>query len=146
MKIKSILVAVELDSKSASLELAISLAEQYDAQLTVINVIHDPLVEAEKYVYPLGDDDKTQLKNMEAKLGRLIDRTLRKLRKTMMVTTHVLRGKPEVIIDKEIKRHNVNLLVLGHRPEWRLEHLLFGRALDHIVTKSSCAVMVVPEP
>lgn len=45
----------------------------------------------------------------------------------------------------ETKMQNVDLLVLGHRAEWRIEHLLFGQTLDHIVSKSSCAVLVVPE-
>ena len=145
MKIKSILVAVELDSKSESLELAISLAEKYDSALTVINVINDPLVDAEKYVYPLGDDDRVQQKHNEDRLNKIVDKTMRRLGQKRMVTIHVLRGKPEEILNKEIKNHNANLLIVSHRPEWKLEHLMLGRALNRIVTQSSCAVLVIPE-
>jgi len=145
MKIKSILVAVELENKSASLEIALSLAEKYDAELTVINVIHDPLVNAERYVYPLGDDDKAQHQHSEERLKKLVDKTMRRFEQKRLVTTHVLRGKPEAIVDQEIKRHNVDLLVVSHRPEWKIEYLMFGRKLTHIVTQSSCAVLVIPE-
>lgn len=145
MEIKRILVAIKPAERSAALETAMSLAEKYDADLTILSVLDDVLIKAEKHVYPMGNDDATARGEIHCALERLIAVSRGDSEYAYRITTKVLDGKRESLILSESKMENVDLLVLGHRAEWRIEHLLFGRTLDHIVSKSSCAVLVVPE-
>jgi nucleotide-binding universal stress UspA family protein len=150
MQMKRILVAIDRttitqDTDSAALEIAVSLADKYGGELKAITVIDDPLVEAEKHVYPIGDDDVIERNEAQARLDRLIKKTLKKLGLQQSVPSLVMNGKRENIIMKVVQQEDIDLLVVGHRPELPIEHMLFGRTLDHIVAKSSCAVLVVPE-
>jgi nucleotide-binding universal stress UspA family protein len=151
MQIKRILATIELttidsNSSSATLEAALSLAVRYGSDLLALNVIDDPLVEAEKHVYPVGDDDLIERNEAQVQLDRLIKRTIKKLAVQHPITILVESGKSEDVLLKVVQQQQIDMLVVGHRPEWRIEHLLFGRILDHIVAKSSCAVLVIPEP
>ena len=146
MRVKRILAAIELEHNLSTLDAAFSIAEKFDAELAVLHVIDDPLVEAEKSVYPLGEDGEIQQARAEKKLRKLIDGLVAKRSIANEVKPLVVRGKLGKIVQKEISRLDIDLLVIGHRSEWPLEHFLFGRGLNRIVDKSSCVVLVVPEP
>jgi nucleotide-binding universal stress UspA family protein len=146
MRIKRILAVIDLESNRSTLDAAFSLAEKFSAELTILHVIDDPLVEAQKRMYPLGDDDEIQLARVEKRLTRLIDKMVTKRQIISGVKAQVFRGKTKSVVRREISSLKIDLLVVGHRPEWRLEHFLSGRKMDPIVNKSSCLVLVVPEP
>jgi nucleotide-binding universal stress UspA family protein len=146
MRIRRILAVIDSESNLPTLDAAFSIAEKFDAELTVLQVIEDPLVEAEKSVYPLGEDDQIQLARTEKKLKKLIGgvSSARKIAKE--IGTLVVRGKTAKVVERQTTRLDIDLLVVGHRPEWRIEHFLSGRKLDRIVNRSSCLLLIVPEP
>lgn len=146
MRIKQVLAAVDLESNLLTLDAAFSIAEKFDAELTILHIIDDPLVNAERHVYPLGKDDQIQLSRSEKKLMKLIDGLLSKRKLAAGAKALVVRGKTQKVLRREISSLKIDLLVIGHREEWRLEHFLSGRKLDRIVNRSSCMVLVVPEP
>jgi nucleotide-binding universal stress UspA family protein len=146
MQVNRILAAAGLNPSAKTLEAAISLAIKFDSELVAISVVDDLLVEAEKYVYPLGNDDLIEQNSMLVQLNSLVYKLAAKLDYKRPVTTLAVVGNREHTILSEIEKRKIQLLVIGHRSEWRIEHWLFGKAFDHIVNKSSCAVLVVPEP
>jgi nucleotide-binding universal stress UspA family protein len=146
MRVNRILAAIDLEHNFATLDAAFSIAEKYDAELVVLHVIDDPLVDAEKRVYPLGTDDRTQQTRVEKKLSKRVLELASKRNVSKEVKILVVRGKPGKVVRRQTINLEIDILIIGHRAEWRLEHFLFGRALGRIVDRSSCMVLVVPEP
>ncbi len=126
----------------------ISLARKYNAELSILHVIHNPfglegwnlpIVSLEQDFKKLFDEAKSDL-----------DRIIREEKaKGFPIKELIKNGDPTEEIIKTVKEEKIDLLVLLAHEEWRLEHFLFGRSNEELVRRLPCTVMFVknePKP
>lgn len=138
-----ILVAIDFSENSESaFEYALTLAKQFNAELTIIHVINEPVdlrgfyvphisfVELEKEI------EEGAVKMMETfcntKLGSFTNF------KTALVT-----GIPYDEINAMARKIDASLIVLGTHGRTGLDHILFGSTAERVVRSADCPVLTV---
>ncbi|APG28127.1 universal stress protein [Syntrophotalea acetylenivorans] len=148
-KIDRILV-VSRSTKSCqkTVHYGISLARQYNAELFILHVEHNPFGTKgwSLPIFSLEEDYKKLLQEAKKDLDRIIaqEKTAGLPIREMIVT-----GEPTKEIVKVVEEENIDLLVLLSHEEWHLEHFLFGRTNRELVRKMPCSIFLVkkdPEP
>ena len=143
--IARILCAVDFSTASlTAFARALSIAEETDANLTVLNVI-EPLPELVKGS-PLLDwsDDHTTRAATIARLTRLRALVPRNANDYCTVRTAVLEGRAWQQILALAEREQSDLIVLGVHGRNALEAALFGSNSRNVITHAHCPVLVVP--
>jgi len=126
----------------------LSLARKYDAELSIIHVIHNPFG-LEGWNLPmvsLAKDYENLVKEAKADL----DDVLRKERAGGLNVRELIRdGDPVEEVIKAVEEEQIDLLVMLAHEEWHLEHFLFGRSNAELVRRMPCSIMFVkkePQP
>lgn len=126
----------------------VSLARQYNAELFVLHVEHNPFGTKgwSLPIVSLEEDYKRLLQEAKKDLGRIIAQE-----KTagLPIREMIVAGEPTKEIIKVVEEENIDLLVLLAHEEWHLEHFLFGRTNRELVRKMPCSIFLVkkdPEP
>jgi nucleotide-binding universal stress UspA family protein len=120
----------------------ISLARRYDAELSILHVIHNPfglegwnlpVVSLEQEYKKLFEDAKDDL-----------DRVIREEKaKGFPIKEIIKKGEPTEEILKTVKEEKIDLLVLLAHEEWKLEHFLFGRSNEDLARRMPCSILFV---
>lgn len=148
-KIKHILVVsrmVKYDAKA--IHYGASLAQKYEAQLTVIHVIHDPFgIEGWNLPMPnLEKDYQNLLKKTRKELDLI---TEQERARGVAIDVMLKEGDPTKEILNTIKEKQIDLLVMLAHEEGHLEHFLFGRSNHELLLKMPCSILLVkkePQP
>ena len=137
-----LVVSRMIQSCRKAIQVGVSLAKRYNAELYVIHSIHNPFglkgwslgtLSIEKEYQKLLVDTKRQLSALvEA------EKT-----KGMSIQELVREGEPTEEILKTIEQEKIDLLVMLAHKEGRLEDLLFQRSNDELVRKMPCSIMLV---
>ena len=142
---KHIICAVDFSTPSlTALAHALSIAEESDAHLTLLNVIEMPPELSNPP--PPPDFDIYQVR-AAAEAGRLTQ--LRALipehaREFCTVETAVLEGGASRQVLRVAEQQNADLIVLGVHGRHALDLAVFGSNSKDVVTRSHCPVLVVP--
>ena len=142
---KHIICAVDFSTPSlTALAHALSIAEESDAHLTLLNVIEMP---PELSAPPPPPDFDIYQVRAEAEAGRLT--RLRALvpehaRDFCTVETAVLEGGASRQILRLAEQQDADLIVLGVHGRHGLDLAIFGSNSKDVVTKAHCPVLVVP--
>jgi nucleotide-binding universal stress UspA family protein len=120
----------------------VSLARQYNAELFVLHVEHNPFG-VKGWNLPmvsLGEDYKRLLQETKKDLDKVIARE-----KTagLPIRELVVAGEPTEEVIKVVEEEHIDLLVLLAHEEWHLEHFLFGRTNRELVRKMPCSILLV---
>jgi len=144
VEIKTILVPTDLPPESmAAIRYALTLAQQFDANLTLLHVLEEPytsdteleLGAKELPVLKKGDEER-ELALLEEEI-RLEHRNCRSCFRV---------GIPFRQIVHEAENIAASLIVISsHNYRW-LEHLLHGSTTEFILHRTLCPVLVVKEP
>lgn len=137
------------DSSLAALELAISLAVEADARLTLLHVLEWPWREPPPP--ELGDVPEEVAKRLEAyrrereaharvRLEGLLPESVRMSSKPDIL---VLNGKAYVEVLRAAADGAADLIVMGVRGHQRLEVLAFGSSANQVVRRATCPVLTV---
>jgi nucleotide-binding universal stress UspA family protein len=120
----------------------ISLAKQYHAKLFVMHVIHDPFsVDGWNLSIPSLKQDYEKLVQ---KARKDIDRTIKaEQAEGLEITEWVRDGKPVDTILKVVEDEKIDLVLMLAHEEGRLEHYLFGRAIEELIRKMPCSIFLV---
>lgn len=120
----------------------VSLARQYQAELVVLHVEHNPfglkgwnlpIVSLEKDYQKLLEDAKKDL-----------DRLIAQEKTAGLPIREIIRGgEPVEEILRVVKDEHIDLLVLLAHEEWHLEHFLFGRTNRELVRLMPCSIFLV---
>ena len=132
VQIRRILFCVDFSAHSdAGLRYALSLAQEYNAELTMLHVIEDSV--------GAKDPEKVRAEATE-KLRRLLPSS-----GPMggMVKTHVSIGKPYAEIVRYARETAADLIILGVRGRNVLDLALFGSTTHRVIQQSSCPVLAV---
>jgi universal stress protein A len=125
----------------------LSLAKQYECELYVLHIIHNPFG-LEGWNVPiislkeLNEEYEKMQQEARADLDRMVEEGKAK---GIPVQVMVKEGHPNKELFKVIMDEKIDLLILLAHEEWRLEHVLFGRANDEIVRRMPCSVMLVKQ-
>ena len=138
---KNILVPVDFGEPSRhALEVAIDLAKQNGAALTVLHVFDVPLSYAGMDLSPMD-----LLAPMWAAAQAELDSTLAKVKPALPNATQCMaRGVPWREILTMIERTHPNLVVVGKHGRTGLERVFLGSVAEKIVRLSPVPVLTVP--
>jgi len=145
VNIKNILVPVSFaPSCGKAIEMAARIATAFKSKLYVLNVYKTP----PRLFFSVGGVlfPKSMEQERAENIGRLdefVRRELKRLKLSLEVEELEFEDKdPMETIINVAKEKKVDLIVLGHHEETRLEHFLFGRNINNIVDKAPCDVIV----
>lgn len=120
----------------------ISLARKYNAELSILHVIHNPfgLEGWNLPVVSLEQEYKKLFEEAKANLDRIIRA---EKAKGFPIKEIIKNGEPTEEILKTVKEEKIDLLILLAHEEGRLEHFLFGRSNEDLARKMPCSIMFV---
>lgn len=143
--ISKILVPVSFaPSNEKAMKMAADIAASSKAKLYILNVYKT----LPQLFYSVGGNlfSKSMEQERAEKiktLDQFVKREVKKLRLSLDVEEIEIKDKhPIDAIIEVAKDKKVDLIVLGHHEESKLEHLLFGRNIHKIVDGAPCDVVV----
>ncbi|HVJ94316.1 MAG TPA: universal stress protein [Labilithrix sp.] len=140
---KNILVPVDFSEPSnRALEVAIDLAKQYDASLTVLHVFDVPLAYAGMGMSPID-----LLTPMVEAARKQLDATLAETRGSISSATAILaQGTPWREILDAIPQRHADLIVMGTHGRRGVGRALLGSVTEKVVRLSPVPVLTVRPP
>ncbi len=136
MHIQHILVPMDFSSDAEhALEQAIELAKQFQARLTLMNVMYFPVVADVNLVAYYGEIETG------AKQG-IADYEERAKEAGLSVDTVIVSGTPFREIVETAKTQQVDLIVMGTHGRTGMHHMLIGSVAERVVRLAPCPVMV----
>ena len=149
MGYKRILVPVSFaPSCKKAIRMAAGMAVAYGSRLLVLNVYK----KLPRMFYSAGGalyskDIERQREDAIKELERFVHHELYGTGiKLNVEEMEVLEDDPVTGILGVAKEKDVDLIILGHHEESRLEHILFGRNIDRIIKRAPCDVIVTRTP
>ena len=120
----------------------ISLARKYNAELTVVHIIHDPFG-YEGWNLPMMSLEK-EYENMIKEAKADLDWMIREEKgKGLPIRELIREGDPVEEVLQIVKEEKIDLLLVSHHEETRLEHFLFCRSNDELIRKMPCSIQLV---
>jgi nucleotide-binding universal stress UspA family protein len=120
---------------------AVSLAEKYGAELSVIHVI-DTLW-SQGWNLPTMSQDESRAREME-RIQSELDKIIGKETKGNVKIKKIIKeGDPIEEIMKVIEEEKIDLVILRAHKEGRIERFLVGGSNDAIIRKMPCSVFLV---
>jgi len=145
VNVKNILVPVSFaPSCGKAMEMAARIATVFMAKLYVLNVYKTP----PRLFFSVGGVlfPKSMEQERAEHIGRLdefVRREMKRLKLSIEVEELEIEDKdPMETILNVAKEKKIDLIVLGHHEETRLEHFLFGRNIHDIIDGAPCDVIV----
>ena len=133
-----------LESSLKSLEYAISVAEETDAQLTLLHVVE--MLAALGGQEPLVADDqfaRLRLATIADARRRLNDLIPDDARAYCTIDAVVVEGRAYKQILCHAKESRADLIVMGVHGRGAIDLLLFGSTVQHVLRASTCPVLIV---
>lgn len=131
-----------------AVEQGISLATQYQGELFVLHVVHNPFG-YEGWNLPivsLEKDYQKLLVETRAALDQMVEAARAK---GLSATVLISEGDPTKEVLAAVKAHQIDLMILLAHDEGRIEHLFFNRSNNDLIRHLPCSVMLVkkePQP
>ncbi len=143
MKFERILFPTDFSDHAAHAQrVAVSLAQQYNAELHLIHV-----VQLFSYVVDFGMDNSAQYQSVHDSLQKMMDALLDDLADAPFpITGELIQGEPVKEIIRTARKDDSSLIVLGTHGRAALEHALLGSIAEKVVRKAPCPVLTVPLP
>lgn len=137
---RRILVAYDASAAARhALEVAMSLAEAFDATLILLNVVPPAMGNGGEYVCSLEWLDAIHHREAEQMLARVRG----DLGASVPVRQVVRRGAPVDEILAAADESGADTIVMGKRPRGRLAHFLHGSTAEAVVHRAACPVVTV---
>jgi universal stress protein A len=128
-----------------ALHYGISVARSYQAELSILHIIHDTFEVSGAALYlPRLADLEEAYKNMVEEVKRDFAAMIEAEHATGMAIKETIKdGEPAAEIFKAVETDEIDLLVMAHHEEDRIEHYLFCRDDEKIIRKMPCSIMLV---
>ena len=132
------------DCKKA-LHHGISLARSYRAELSILHIIRDmfELTGGLLYASSLGDLEKGyegEVEEVKRDFNAIIEA---EHAKGMVIKETIKKGRPAEEMFKAVEEGKIDLLIMAHHEEDRLEHYLFCRDYEKVLRRMPCSIMLV---
>ena len=143
---EKILTAIDFsESSDFAFEYALTLARQFQAELTVMHVINEPVDLRGFYVPHIS------FEQLEKEIEEGAEKMMEKFCQTKMgdfgrYTTAVVAGIPYEEILRKAEESGASLIVLGTHGRTGIDHLIFGSTAERVVRSAVCPVLTIRMP
>jgi nucleotide-binding universal stress UspA family protein len=142
---KRIVCAIDFSTSSLlALNLAIALAQEADARLTLLHAIEFPIALREVAFSTDADVDRLHAAAEAEYLRRLRALVPAQARIFCTVTTRVNEGKPAREIERVATAEQADLIVMGVQGRGAVDLMVFGSNTNAVIRRATCPVLVVP--
>jgi nucleotide-binding universal stress UspA family protein len=143
---EKILIAIDFSENSAyAFDYALTLAKQFDSELTIIHVINEP-VDLRGFYVPHISFEQLE-KEIEAGATTMMEKFCQdKLGDFTGYTTSIITGIPYDEITRKAQEIGASLIVLGTHGRTGLDHIIFGSTAERVVRAASCPVLTIRLP
>ena len=141
---KKILVAIDFSAGSAqALRWALKLSIQFDSQLLLLHILHDP-AEAPGF-YSSSEKAGTKVfRNMEEAASTMMDEFVEKhLKDWKKFDAQIIPGLPSEEIVRVAEKEEVDMIVIGTRGHSGIKRLMIGSVTDRVIRTCTCPVLAV---
>ena len=141
-----ILTAIDFSENSSyAFEYALTLAKQFNSELTVMHVINEP-VDLRGFYVPHISFEQLE-REIEAGAVTMMERfCTERLEGFSNYTTAIVTGVPYEEINRKAEEIGASLIVLGTHGRTGLDHLIFGSTAERVVRSASCPVLTIRLP
>ena len=150
IELKRILLPTDFSEQSlAAKGYACALAEQFGAELHLLNVVHDLASEVPEFGMGLAfpgfvENLPGRMEDLEreaiGRIAKVLDAAWEQGRRVVLATK---RGTPFLEILRYAREHEIDLIVLGTHGRSGLAHALMGSVAERVVRKATCPVLTV---
>ena len=143
---EKILTAIDFsESSDYAFEYALTLASQFQAELTVMHVINEP-VDLQGFYVP-----HISFEQLEKEIEEGAEKMMENFCQTKMgdftrYTTAVVAGIPYEEILRKAAETGASLIVLGTHGRTGIDHLIFGSTAERVVRSATCPVLTIRLP
>jgi universal stress protein A len=143
---EKILTAIDFsESSDFAFEYALTLARQFQAELTVMHVINEPVDLRGFYVPHIS------FEQLEKEIEEGAEKMMEKFCQTKMgdftrYTTAVVAGIPYEEVLRKAAETGASLIVLGTHGRTGIDHLIFGSTAERVVRSATCPVLTIRLP
>jgi nucleotide-binding universal stress UspA family protein len=141
-----ILVAIDFSENSDyAFEYALTLAKQFQAELTLMHVINEP-VDLRGFYVPHISFEQLE-KEIEEGAFKMMDKFCSaRLGDFSGYKTAIVSGIPYEEIIRKAEETGASLIVMGTHGRTGLDHLIFGSTAERVVRSASCPVLSIRLP
>jgi nucleotide-binding universal stress UspA family protein len=144
---KRIVCAIDFSTSSLlALNVALALAQEADARLTLLHAIEFPVALREVVFSTDADVDRLHAAAEAEFLRRLRALVPAQARIYCTVATRVNDGKPAREIERVAAGERADLIVMGVQGRSAVDLMVFGSNTNAVIRNASCPVLVVPTP
>ena len=146
--IKKILVALDgSEPADKALDFALDLASKYSAEITLLSVVHVPVV---AYAapgmrgFPVAIGKYTE--DLKASHEKVLSEAAKKAEKAKLgleATTKLVGGRPSDKIVETAKEGNFDLIAMGSRGLGDIKEFFLGSVSDRVADEAACPVLIV---
>jgi nucleotide-binding universal stress UspA family protein len=143
---EKILTAIDFSENSDyAFEYALSLAKQFQAELTIMHVINEPVDLRGFYVPHIS------FEQLEKEIEEGAEKMMQKFCQDQMAdftsyTTSITTGIPYEEIIRKAEETGASLIVLGTHGRTGLDHIIFGSTAERVVRSAFCPVLTIRMP
>ncbi len=120
----------------------VSLAQHNGAELTVMNVIHDPFG-TKGWALPLPNLD-SDYRKLHDKITKELALIVQREKKEGTAIREIVReGTPVDEITRFIREEDIDLLILPAHEATRIERLFFGHDNEELIRRMPCSILLV---
>jgi universal stress protein A len=141
-----ILTAIDFSENSEfAFDYALTLATQFNAELTIIHVINEP-VDLRGFYVPHISFEQLE-KEIEEGAAKMMEAfCTARLGGFSNYKTSIVTGIPNDEITAAAARIDASLIILGTHGRTGLDRILFGSTAERVVRSASCPVLTVRLP
>lgn len=146
IKLKRVLLSTDFSESAAkALPYAVSLAQEYAAELHIVHVVEDSLYYAQ-FVYDGAPFDPTVLiEGLVEDRKKKLSEVLKNVPSGVKAQTHLRRGVVATEIIAAAKDIDADVLVIATHGRTGFRHLIFGSVAERVVRECPCPVLSVRE-
>lgn len=143
---EKILIAIDFSENSDyAFEYALTLARQFQAEMTIMHVINEPVDLRGFYVPHIS------FEQLEKEIEEGAEKMMEKFCQTKMgdfsnYKTAIVTGIPYEEIIRKAEETSTSLIVLGTHGRTGLDHLIFGSTAERVVRSATCPVLTIRMP
>lgn len=141
-----ILIAIDFSENSTyAFDCALMLARQFNARLTVMHVINEPIDLRGFYVPHISFEQLE--KEIEAGAADMMEKFCReKMGDYQDFVTSIVTGIPYEEILRAAREIDASLIVVGTHGRTGLDHIIFGSTAERVVRSAPCPVLSIRLP
>lgn len=141
-----ILTAIDFSENSEyAFDYALTLAKQFNAELTILHVINEP-VDLRGFYVPHISFEQLE-KEIEEGANKMMEKfCVSRMADFSNYQTTIVSGIPYEEIIRKAEEIGASLIVVGTHGRTGLDHIIFGSTAERVVRSASCPVLTIRLP